>query len=154
MLFRSLSAFVVGIPPLCQRPEDIPLLAAHFFHRELAHTVRTSPGITRDALGALVCAPWPGNVRQLENEIAKAVLLLRDGETLDRHHLSMEVQSAGAADAGGPPLSLAEAVREAEARAIRVALATAGDDPARARELLDIGKTTFYKKLKEHQVRE
>ena len=87
-LYHRLAAFEVKLPPLRERREEIPSLAARFFHREVAKSGAASPGITRAALGALVRYPWPGNVRELQNEIAKAALLLEPGEPLDLHHLS------------------------------------------------------------------
>src|SRR4030095_11861525 len=79
-LFHRLAAFQAHLPPLRERREEIPALAARFFHRELEKNGLASPGITRAALGALVRHPWPGNVRELQNEIAKAALLLEPGE--------------------------------------------------------------------------
>jgi hypothetical protein len=69
-LYHRLAAFEVKLPPLRERREEIPSLAARFFHRELAKSGTASPGITRAALAVLVRHPWPGNVRELQNEIA------------------------------------------------------------------------------------
>jgi two-component system response regulator HydG len=154
-LYHRLAAFEVRVPPLRQRREEIPALAARFFHRELAKIGRPSPGITRAALGVLVQYPWPGNVRELQNEIAKAALLLEPGEPLDLPHLSERVRRPphpGNAEAGAgrtAPLTLEETVQRAEREAFAVALAAVDGDAARAMELLGVSKTTFYRKLKE-----
>ncbi|HYO15330.1 MAG TPA: sigma 54-interacting transcriptional regulator [Thermoanaerobaculia bacterium] len=149
-LYHRLAAFEVKIPPLRQRREEIPSLAARFFHRELAKSGLPSPGITRAALGALVHYPWPGNVRELQNEIAKAALLLEPGEPLDLHHLSERIRRPpGGAPAALPPLTLEETVQRAEREAFAVALAATGGDANRAMELLGISKTTYYRKIKE-----
>ncbi|HLE82899.1 MAG TPA: sigma 54-interacting transcriptional regulator, partial [Thermoanaerobaculia bacterium] len=146
-LLHRLSAFRLELPPLRERPEDVPLLAAEFFHRELAARRVASPGITRAALGALVGHPWPGNVRELRNEIARAVLMLEPGEPLDLHHLSERLRcETGAA---GRPLSLDGCLAEAERRAFRTALAAAGGDAAQAMDLLEIPRSTYYRKLKD-----
>jgi DNA-binding NtrC family response regulator len=145
-LYHRLAAFEVRLPPLRARREEIPALAAGFFHRELAKQGAASPGITRAALGALVVYPWPGNVRELQNEIAKAALLLESGEALDLHHLSPRVRQT---PAGSQPLTLDETVRRAEREAFAVALAAAGGDAPRAMELLAVSRTTYYRKLKE-----
>ncbi|HYG61216.1 MAG TPA: sigma 54-dependent Fis family transcriptional regulator, partial [Thermoanaerobaculia bacterium] len=149
-LYHRLAAMEVKLPPLRERREEIPALAARFFHRELERNGVASPGINRAALGALVQYPWPGNVRELQNEIARAALLLEPGEPLDIRHLSRRVR--GAVAGGVPPvqaLTLDETVARAEREAFRVALAAAGGDAARAMELLGVSRTTYYRKLKE-----
>jgi DNA-binding NtrC family response regulator len=146
-LFHRLAAFQAHLPPLRERREEIPALAARFFHRELEKNGLASPGITRAALGTLVHYPWPGNVRELQNEIAKAALLLEPGEPLDLRHLSPHIRAAESA----PPaaFTLDETVRRAEREAFAVALAAAAGDAARAMELLGVSRTTYYRKLKE-----
>jgi len=145
-LYHRLAAFEVKLPPLRERREEIPALAARFFHRELAKSGAASPGITRAALAALVRHPWPGNVRELQNEIAKAALLLEPGEPLDLPHLSPRLRGSEAQTAS---LTLDETVRRAEREAFAVALAAAGGDAARAMEILGVSRTTYYRKLKE-----
>jgi DNA-binding NtrC family response regulator len=145
-LYHRLAAFQVKLPPLRERREEIPSLAARFFHRELAKNGLESPGITRAALGALVHYQWPGNVRELQNEIAKASLLLEPGEPLDLRHLSPRIRP----EAGSPlPLTLDETVRRAEREAFAVALAATQGDAAQAMEILGVSRTTYYRKLKE-----
>ena len=149
-LFHRLAAFQVKLPPLRERREEIPGLAARFFHRELEKNGVASPGITRAALGALVRYAWPGNIRELQNEIAKAALLLEPGEPLDLQHLSERVRRPPGET--GPPavsLTLDEVVQRAEREAFAVALAAAGGDAARAMALLGVSRTTYYRKLKE-----
>ena len=157
-LFHRLAAFQVTLPPLRARREEIPSLAARFFHRELERNGLSSPGISRAALGALVGHSWPGNVRELQNEIAKAALLLEHGEPLDLQHLSDRVRgpvpAAGTRPARPPLLTLDEAVRLAEREAFSVALAAAGGDAGCAMELLGVSRTTWYRKLKELEVGE
>jgi DNA-binding NtrC family response regulator len=149
-LYHRLAAMELKLPPLRERREEIPPLAARFFHRELEKNGLTSPGINRAALGALVQYPWPGNVRELQNEIARSVLLLEPGEPLDIRHLSRRVRDAAAG--GIPPvqaLTLEESGPGAARAPFRVALAAAGGDAARAIELLGVSRTTYYRKLKE-----
>ena len=147
-LYHRLAAFVIELPPLRSRREDVPLLAAHFFREETERRRRASPGITRSALETLLAYDWPGNVRELQNEIAKAVLLLDEGEPLDRVHLSPELTGAGAPGPGERPLTLESALKRAEREAFSVALAVAGGDHARAMEQLGVSRATFYRKLK------
>lgn len=148
-LFHRLAAFQVKLPPLRERREEIPSLAARFFHRELDRNGLSSPGITRAALGALIHHSWPGNVRELQNEVAKAVLLLEPGEPLGLQHLSERLRRQAAPGTPPPLLTLEETVRRAEREAFAVALASSGGDAARAMELLGVSRTTWYRKLKE-----
>jgi DNA-binding NtrC family response regulator len=148
-LYHRLAAFEVRLPPLRERREEIPALAARFFHRELEKNGLTSPGITRAALGALVRYDWPGNVRELQNEIAKAALLLERSEPLDLPHLSERVRRPPGESPQPANLTLEETVRRAERQAFAVALAAAGGDAAQAMELLGVSRTTYYRKVKE-----
>jgi formate hydrogenlyase transcriptional activator len=78
-LYYRLNVFPIRLPPLRERPEDIPLLVRHFarqFAQRLRKPVHTVPA---EALEALTCYPWPGNVRELQNVIERAVILARDG---------------------------------------------------------------------------
>jgi DNA-binding NtrC family response regulator len=150
-LYHRLAAFEVKLPPLRERRAEIPSLAAQFFHREIEKSGVASPGITRAALGALVRYPWPGNIREMQNEIAKAALLLERGEALDLQHLSARVRRPPEGETGSPAaaLTLEETVLRAEREAFAVALAAAEGDAARAMELLGVSRTTWYRKLKE-----
>ena len=85
-------------------------------------------------------------MRELQNEIAKAALLLEPGEALDLQHLSPRLRLESGAP---PPLTLDETVRRAEREAFAVALAAAQGDAARAMELLGVSRTTYYRKIKE-----
>jgi DNA-binding NtrC family response regulator len=84
-LYFRLSAFVITVPPLRERREDIPALARHF----LARLSRTSAmGIAEGALKILIRHDWPGNVRELKNAIERAVILARPGREIRAEHLA------------------------------------------------------------------
>jgi transcriptional regulator with PAS, ATPase and Fis domain len=103
-LYYRLSAFPIRLPPLRERREDVPLLADRFLASAATRHKKRIPGIEPDALASLVAFEWPGNIRELENEIERAVALARDGETIGRAHLSAKVGAGGdraAASAGG-----------------------------------------------------
>lgn len=74
-LFYRLNVVPVRLPPLRERPEDIPLLAAHFIDQACRRNGQVVDGISREALDRLRAFPWPGNVRQLENAIEQMVVL-------------------------------------------------------------------------------
>ncbi len=147
-LYHRLAGYSARIPPLRERIEDIAPLALHFFQQALARSGRRSPGITAAALLALQRWRWPGNVRELRQAIERAAILLDDGEALDRSHLPEALRAGAAPDAAA--LRLETALLRAEREALLTALAVAGGEHERAWTLLGIGKTSFYKKLREH----
>jgi DNA-binding NtrC family response regulator len=155
-LFHRIAGFELTLPPLRERAGDVAPLAFHFFARALAESGTRSPGMTEAALRCLRGWHWPGNVRELRQAVEGATALLADGEALDATHLPARLRQAGELAAAEPraPVcaatgTLADAVAQAERAALLGALAAAGDDPEVAWTQLGIGKTTFYKKLKE-----
>src|SRR5213076_2242474 len=77
LLFR-LNTVELRLPPLRERPEDIPLLAAHFLHRYAARYRKQITGFAADAMQALRAHPWPGNVRELDHTIERSVLMAEE----------------------------------------------------------------------------
>src|SRR5688572_22401748 len=74
-LFYRLSVFPIHLPPLRERIEDIPLLVEHFLKRFAARLSKPVPRVSPEALALLLSHPWPGNIRELENLVERAVLL-------------------------------------------------------------------------------
>ncbi len=146
-LYHRIAGVVVAIPPLRERPEDIAPLAIHFFTHALAENGIGSPGIAADALLALQRWTWPGNIRELRQAVEGAVVMLAPGEVLSREHLPAAVRGP---EPEHDALNLDRLVASAEREALIAALAAAGGDHRAAWALLGIGKTTFYKKLREH----
>jgi Nif-specific regulatory protein len=87
-LFYRLAAFPIRLPPLRERREDIPLLAARFLEQASARHNKKLGGFHRSAIELFGRGEWPGNVRELQNEIERAVALAREGETLTTGHFS------------------------------------------------------------------
>jgi len=103
-LFYRLNVFPIEVPPLRKRQEDIPALIDHFIHRYNAEERRDVRGVQHEVMEVLVSQPWPGNVRQLENSIFRAVVLA-EGTYLgasDFPILSAEFEKAGIVS--GPPI--------------------------------------------------
>src|SRR3979411_2557007 len=94
LLFR-LNTVEISLPPLRERREDIPALAAHFLARYVARYSRTMQGLEPAALQMMLHYGWPGNVRELDHTIERAVLMAR-GERIDAANLGLKAQRGGA----------------------------------------------------------
>ncbi len=157
-LFFRLSVFPVAIPPLRDRPEDIPLLVRHFVERTAAEMGRKAPAISERAVEALGAYAWPGNVRELQNAIERAVILA-DGDTLHPGHLNLQQHAVPAAAPPDPwdHLNLdgtlnevtTRIAAEAERRAIQKALKAASGDKARVADALQVSYKTLLARLRE-----
>jgi two-component system response regulator HydG len=148
-LFYRLNVVRIGLPPLRDRREDIPLLVHHCIRK---HRRAGSPvdGIEPDALEALVRHPWPGNVRELENVVESALALAR-GPRLRASDLRL-----GRAPGGGfarlPSAGIELSLDAYERCALERALAETGGDATRAAGLLGLGRSTLYRKLAKHGI--
>ena len=87
-LYYRLAVFPIAIPPLRERPEDLSELLAHFLARHGPTEDRPDCALSRDALHRLEAHHWPGNIRELENEIQRALVLAEPGEALEPSHFS------------------------------------------------------------------
>jgi transcriptional regulator with GAF, ATPase, and Fis domain len=140
-LYWRMAVVTIEIPPLRERVEDIAPLAAALVARHAGgRTVR----IDESALEALRAYPWPGNVRQLENELRRALLVA--GDVISAEHLSPELRAA----AGDPArdLDLKAKVAELERRMIERALAIHGGNQSRAAKALGVSRFGLQKMLK------
>jgi transcriptional regulator with GAF, ATPase, and Fis domain len=147
-LFYRLNVFSVHLPPLCERGDDVLLLARHFVREVGLRLGKGGRELSPDAQAALQAHPWPGNVRELENAIERA-LILAEGPVLTADHLGL--RGAGADRIGGrihegkpEPAPLAEIER----RAILAALEETHGNKTRAAALLGITRTQLHTRLK------
>jgi transcriptional regulator with GAF, ATPase, and Fis domain len=92
-LYYRLGVFTIKLPPLREREDDIPLLVEHFLRKYNQKMNKSVNGISRKALACLSSYPFPGNVRELENEIERAVVLAENGKSIEAFHLSDKVIS-------------------------------------------------------------
>jgi two-component system response regulator AtoC len=154
-LFYRLNVVRLAVPPLRERPKDIPLLVDHFlahFRDTLGKPVR---GISDEALERLVAYPWPGNVRELENVIERAIILA----SADRIGLSELPQNVAVPQPGAPAagragdLSLRRARRVVEIEVIQRALRATGGNRTHAARLLEISHRALLYKIKEHGIK-
>jgi two-component system response regulator HydG len=143
-LFYRLNVVPLRVPPLRERREDIPLLAAHFLERR---NRRSGVGkrFTVEAMGRLLEHDWPGNVRELENMVEQAAAL-SDGPLIGPQDV-LPGAGRGAPEVGGGG-TLAEVVAATERRAIEAALLRCGGDQARVARELGISATTLWRKMK------
>ncbi len=141
LLYR-LKVVALEIPPLRERPEDIPVLARHFLARAAQRCGVPPVQVTRDMLDRLTTYSWPGNARELENALESAVALSPDG-ALD---LSL-LPSASSAPQQPAPARLRELVSAYERGLIVSALDAAKGNQSEAARLLDIGRATLQDKM-------
>ena len=143
-LYYRIATWRVELPALRRRRADIPNLAAFFLARAAArHGVRVR-GISQAALDRLVAYDWPGNIRQLENEMARVVLFLADGDLLDTGVLGFETAAADAP----LPTRLSEILEHAERSAIAAALESTAGDVEKAADRLGTARSTLYRRIK------
>jgi DNA-binding NtrC family response regulator len=161
-LFFRLSVFPITVPPLRDRPGDIPLLARYFVDRFCRDMKKSAIVLSASAIEALVSYRWPGNVRELQNCIERAVILA-DGDTLLPRHLNLSFKTTEPQAEPPDPWaevdltgSLADATRraitEVERRKIELALKEADNSKGRAAELLQISHKLLLAKLKEYRI--
>jgi two-component system response regulator AtoC len=148
-LYYRLNVVSVRLPPLAERPEDIPPLIRRLLSRHARRLGRPEPEIAPEALRALLEYAWPGNVRELENALERA-LVLAGGGTIGRDDLPVAVRSGAGGGAGGGAadgdLTLHRQTDAAEEAAIRAALARVGGNRRRAASLLGVSvRTLFYR---------
>ena len=143
LLYR-LNVISIQVPPLRERPGDVKLLAKHFLTR---HAAGRSVRLSKAALSALAAYPWPGNVRQLENEIRRA-LVLADGR-IEPEHLSQEVLDRTGSEAQRPDgLNVRQRVDALEVELVRAALERTGGNQTRAAQLLGVSRFGLQKMMK------
>jgi Nif-specific regulatory protein len=155
-LYYRLAVLPIRLPPLRERAVDIPILADRFLAAAAARHGKRLPGIAPAALDCLVRFGWPGNVRQLANEMQRAAAAARDGETVEVGHLSPDLVPAAsesrAMDAAGRE-TLQRARAAFEARYIAEVLRANGGDVAHTAEILAVSRSVLRRKLKEYGLR-
>ncbi len=157
-LYYRIHVIAIEMPPLRERRADIAALAEHFLRRFATEHGKPGLQFTERALRALVAAPWPGNVRQLENLIERAVVL-GDGQRIDVTDLPAAVAVGAPPPTGdadrddGPILPLKEALAGPERRILQRALAHCGGNREQAAKVLGINRSTLFHKLRKYGIR-
>ena len=147
-LYYRLKVVEVGLPPLRERLEDLPLLVDHFrktfnerFHKSIA-------GISGEVLSRFMDYSWPGNVRELEHVMEHAFVLCHGG-TITLQHLPADIR---ASDAAGTRAAGGESRRPVGPEDILRALAKTGWNKSKAARLLGIGRRTIYRKIEDYSL--
>ena len=156
-LFYRLNVIPITLPPLRERRADIPLLVTHFIDKIAAAQGKAVRGVTADAMTLLEAYRWPGNIRQLENVIERA-MVLGSGNVIDVDALPPDVrQPAPSTDAGlelpADGLDLEATLARLEQRYMQLALERTSGVQTRAAELLRVSFRQFRYKLRKHGLR-
>jgi DNA-binding NtrC family response regulator len=163
-LYYRINVVKIELPPLRDRPNDIPLLAHHFLRVHSTELGKQITAISEEALAALVRYPFPGNVRELQNILERAAVLSRTPtiqlEDLPDHVIAStpgllfpttqsSAHTTAVPDAPWIPTALEDALREPERRIILKALEANNWNRQKTAEDLRINRTTLYKKMKQ-----
>ena len=148
-LFYRLNVIEIHLPPLRTRREDIPLLAKHFVTKNAREQQLPEKPIAKETLSALVAYNWQGNVRELENAIARAFILSGEEITIDFLPPKIRQFSAGSLEIRDPK-GFRPTLEEMERRYIMEVLETVDDDKTNAAQILGIDLSTLYRKLKKY----
>ncbi len=141
-LFYRLNIITIRIPALRERAADVPLIVHHFLRKHGTAQVR----VTRAAMDRLTAHPWPGNVRQLENEIRRAIVL-SDG-TIDVEHLSPDIARPGAPEPRDLGLNVRGRIDALEIDLVREALERTRGNQTQAAKLLGLSRFGLQKMMK------
>ncbi len=151
-LYYRLNVVSITIPPLRERKDDIALLAHHFLHRAIKRTGKDFTGFSDEAMRALVAYSFPGNVRELENVIERAVAMASSGEIhlrdLPPDLVEMNVFSFERPGSG------IRTLREMQRDYIRWVMDRVGRNKSKAAELLGIDRSSLWRHLKDHEIEE
>ena len=151
-LYYRIRIFEIGLPPLAERREDVPLLVEHFVEEMSRSTHKPLREVSKDALQKLMDYPWPGNVRELRNSIEHAFVVL-SGDVLQAEHLPSEVRTyAPAASSPAHPRPESAASPEAERERIEAALRRHGGNRSAAARSLGVSRVTLWKWMRAHGI--
>jgi two-component system response regulator AtoC len=154
-LYYRLNVIPVTLPPLRDRREDIPLLVQHFLKKFCDEVPRPAMTVSQAAMRSLMTYGWPGNVRQLENAMERAVALSGGRSQVELSDLPSDIQRASSAGELIPGLALPDEgldfdafISRIEHEVIRRALERTGGNKAAAASVLNLKRTTLVEKLK------
>ncbi|KAF0183171.1 MAG: acetoacetate metabolism regulatory protein AtoC [Nitrospirae bacterium] len=151
-LFYRINVVPIKLPPLRERPEDIPYFIDHFVRVFSKQFNKGSLAVTPQAYDMLLSYRYPGNVRELKHALERAVIFAKDGVVDVRVLPDEMLQGAQESACGSAPLSLEESVRCFEKRRILKALQDTSGKKQEAAELLGISRKVLWKKMKDYGI--
>ena len=145
-LYYRLNVVHIALPPLRNRPEDIPLLVDHFLKKYAVRMQKNVHAVAPQAMAQLVAHQWPGNVRELENTIQRAFAVATE-ETIQNFQLAMPPRAGTAATSFGPSVSIpiGTTLEDADSVLITETLSQCGGDKEKAAKILGISSRTLYR---------
>ena len=150
-LFYRISVFPIKLPPLRERKEDIPLLAAYFCKRYSEREKKRINGIQSEALKVLMGYHWPGNIRELENAIERSVVITSSTE-VSVEDLPPHVVAIGKEGIAEPAETLPQWIEKLEVEVLRKTLLEFEGNVTHAAKKLGIGRATIYRKAKKYNL--
>ncbi|MEW5744686.1 MAG: sigma-54 dependent transcriptional regulator [Nitrospirota bacterium] len=150
-LFYRLGEFVITVPPLRERRDDIPFFIHKFLLEACTELNKQIRGVSDDALALLREHSWPGNIRELKNVMRRAALAAH-GDTITPDHIALMIKPEHPHAPAAPLLSLKEEMRMLEKQRIQEALVKTGGNKTKAAELLKISYTNICEKIKEYGI--
>jgi transcriptional regulator with PAS, ATPase and Fis domain len=151
-LFYRLNVVNIYIPSLRQRKEDIPPLVSHFIDKYAAENNKTIDGISKEALDLLMRYDYPGNIRELENIVERAIVLAR-GNIITTDDLPLHARMRENEENQPKGSSLTEMVERFEQKLIIEALDKAGRNQSQAAKSLGIGERKLRYKLRKYKMK-
>jgi DNA-binding NtrC family response regulator len=149
-LYYRVNVVTINLPALCERLGDVPLLVKHFLRIYSTQHQKEKLGVSDQALEHLERYLWPGNIRELENVIERAVLLSKN-KHIEPEDLPISIiQSQDLRQQSYNSMSLKESLAEPEKNIIRQALEANGWNRQKTAEALQINRTTLFKKMKQY----
>jgi two-component system response regulator HydG len=154
-LYYRIAVLSIRLPPLRERPKDIPLLAKHFLAKHSVAMRRKVDSIDPEAIEILQAYSYPGNIRELENIVQRAIILCED-ETIGSQHLPIHLtqeQPAFAAAAGAVDSWKLGSIEEMEIEHIRTVLRQSDGNIQQAAKTLGIARSSLWRKMKKHGIK-
>ncbi len=153
-LYYRLHVFPIVLPPLRKRKEDIPILVDHFIKKLSKRFKRPKPRLAPPALELLMQFDWPGNIRELENEIERALTLAGDSGKISAACLSEKIAGSRITDSEAAPdkVTLQEAVERMERHMVSQALQASNGNRSQAARLLGLTRQGLLNKINRYRI--
>jgi DNA-binding NtrC family response regulator len=152
-LFFRLNAFVIKVPPLRQRREDIPALTEHFLQNHNFST-RVNKTLSSSAIRELIAYDWPGNVRELKNMVERAIILSGDRPKIRPEHFSLNHSNKGQDSKVNLSFNHDPTLEELEAKYLAYQLSKFSGHRAKVAEIMGISERSVYRIIKRHNLEE